>query len=92
MGRIFEHLIYRFNQDNNQTSGEHFTPREVIRLMVRLLFSKHDPALRNPDSIITIYDPACGTGGMLTEAKEFILKPFENVLKKPTVELFGTGN
>lgn len=89
MGRIFEHLIYRFNQENNQTSGEHFTPREVIRLMVRLLFSEDDPALSNPDSIITIYDPACGTGGMLTEAKEFILKPFENKPKKPKVELFG---
>ena len=89
MGRIFEHLIYRFNQENNQTSGEHFTPREVIRLMVRLLFSEDDPALSNPDSIITIYDPACGTGGMLTEAKEFILKPFENQPKKPKVELFG---
>ena len=89
MGRIFEHLIYRFNQDNNQTSGEHFTPREVIRLMVRLLFSENDPALSDPNSIITIYDPACGTGGMLTEAKEFILKPFENKPKKPTVELFG---
>jgi type I restriction enzyme M protein len=44
MGRIFEHLIYRFNQDNNETAGEHFTPREVIRLMVRLLFSEDDSA------------------------------------------------
>lgn len=71
MGRIFEHLIYRFNQDNNETAGEHFTPREVIRLMVRLLFPEDDPTL-HPDNILTIYDPACGTGGMLTEAKEYI--------------------
>ena len=89
MGRIFEHLIYRFNQENNQTSGEHFTPREVIRLMVRLLFSEDDPALKDPNSIITIYDPACGTGGMLTEAKDFILSQFTDESKKPIVELFG---
>ncbi len=89
MGRIFEHLIYRFNQENNQTSGEHFTPREVIRLMVRLLFSEDDPALKDPNSIITIYDPACGTGGMLTEAKDFILSQFKDESKKPIVELFG---
>jgi len=71
MGRIFEHLIYRFNQDNNETAGEHFTPREVIRLMVRLLFPENDPTL-HPDNILTIYDPACGTDGRLTEVKEYI--------------------
>jgi type I restriction enzyme M protein len=90
MGRIFEHLIYRFNQDNNETAGEHFTPREVIRLMVRLLFSEDDPALTNPNSIITIYDPACGTGGMLTEAKEYIHDIQQRKHKKKgQVELFG---
>ena len=90
MGRIFEHLIYRFNQDNNETAGEHFTPREVIRLMVRLLFSEDDSALTNPDSIITIYDPACGTGGMLTEAKEYIHDIQQRKHKKKgQVELFG---
>jgi type I restriction enzyme M protein len=90
MGRIFEHLIYRFNQDNNETAGEHFTPREVIRLMVRLLFSEDDPTLSDPNSIITIYDPACGTGGMLTEAKEYIHQIQERKHNQTgRVELFG---
>ncbi|MBV8884676.1 MAG: SAM-dependent DNA methyltransferase [Chroococcidiopsidaceae cyanobacterium CP_BM_RX_35] len=87
MGSIFEHLIYRFNQDNNETAGEHFTPREVIRLMVRLLLLEDKEALTNPNAIITIYDPACGTGGMLTEAKNFICHPDRN--PKARVELFG---
>jgi type I restriction enzyme M protein len=85
MGSIFEHLIYRFNQDNNETAGEHFTPREVIRLMVRLLVLEDAEALTNPDAIITIYDPACGTGGMLTEAKNHISERNS----KARVELFG---
>lgn len=85
MGSIFEHLIYRFNQDNNETAGEHFTPREVIRLMVRLLVLEDAEALTNPDAIITIYDPACGTGGMLTEAKNHISE--RNA--RARVELFG---
>lgn len=87
MGSIFEHLIYRFNQDNNETAGEHFTPREVIRLMVRLLLLEDEEALTNPNAIVTIYDPACGTGGMLTEAKNFICHRDRN--PKARVELFG---
>jgi type I restriction enzyme M protein len=85
MGSIFEHLIYRFNQDNNETAGEHFTPREVIRLMVRLLLLEDEEALTNPNAIITIYDPACGTGGMLTEAKNYISQRNQDA----RVELFG---
>ncbi|QSJ19750.1 SAM-dependent DNA methyltransferase [Nostoc sp. UHCC 0702] len=88
MGRIFEHLIYKFNQDNNQTAGEHFTPREVIHLMVRLLFSEDDPALAEPNAILTIYDPACGTGGMLTEAKDYILNRNQEI-KPQNIHLFG---
>jgi len=87
MGQIFEHLIYRFNTDNNEYAGEHFTPREVVRLMVRLLLLEDEEALTNPDAIITIYDPACGTGGMLTEAKNYIAHPDRN--PKARVELFG---
>lgn len=87
MGSIFEHLIYRFNQDNNETAGEHFTPREVIRLMVRLLLLEDEEALNNQNAIITIYDPACGTGGMLTEAKNYICHPDRN--PDARVELFG---
>ncbi len=87
MGQIFEHLIYRFNTDNNEFAGEHFTPREVVRLMVRLLLLEDEEALTNPNAIITIYDPACGTGGMLTEAKNYICHPIRN--PKSRVELFG---
>jgi type I restriction enzyme M protein len=87
MGQIFEHLIYRFNTDNNEFAGEHFTPREVVRLMVLLLLLEDEEALTNPNAIITIYDPACGTGGMLTEAKNYICHPDRN--PKARVELFG---
>jgi type I restriction enzyme M protein len=87
MGQIFEHLIYRFNTDNNEFAGEHFTPREVIRLMVRLLLLEDEEALTNPNAIITIYDPACGTGGMLTEAKNYIGHQDRN--PNARVELFG---
>ena len=87
MGQIFEHLIYRFNTDNNEFAGEHFTPREVVRLMVRLLLLEDEEALTNPNAIITIYDPACGTGGMLTEAKDYIVNEDRN--PKARVELFG---
>lgn len=87
MGQIFEHLIYRFNTDNNEFAGEHFTPREVVRLMVRLLLLEDEEALINPNAIITIYDPACGTGGMLTEAKNYICHKDRN--PNARVELFG---
>ncbi len=73
MGYIFEELIRKFSEQYNETAGEHFTPREVIRLMVELLFNEGDPILTDPSIIRTFYDPACGTGGMLTEAKNHIL-------------------
>jgi type I restriction enzyme M protein len=72
MGYIFEELIRKFSEQSNETAGEHFTPREVIRLMVDLLI-KEDPQLKeNPNVHRTIYDPACGTGGMLSLADNYI--------------------
>ena len=63
MGSVFEELIRRFAEQSNETAGEHFTPREVIRLMVNLLFIEDDQALRKLGIVRTLFDPACGTGG-----------------------------
>jgi type I restriction enzyme M protein len=72
MGQIFENLIRRFNELANETAGDHFTPREVIRLMVDLLFIHDDALLRTPGTVRKLLDPACGTGGMLAEAQRHI--------------------
>jgi type I restriction enzyme M protein len=72
MGYMFEELIRRFAEQSNETAGEHFTPREVIRLMVNLLLCEDTAALTAPGVIRTIYDPACGTGGMLSVAEEYL--------------------
>lgn len=72
MGLIFEDLIRRFNEASNETAGDHFTPREVIRLMVNLLFDPDTHALRTRGIVRTVYDPACGTGGMLSVAEEYL--------------------
>jgi type I restriction enzyme M protein len=74
MGSIFEELIRRFSEQSNETAGEHFTPRDVIRLMVDLLFIEDDDVLRKPGVVRTLYDPACGTGGMLSVAEEYLLE------------------
>ena len=74
MGYIFEELLRRFSEMSNETAGEHYTPREVIHLMVNLLFAEHKDELAGTGIIRTIFDPACGTGGMLTIAKEHIQK------------------
>jgi type I restriction enzyme M protein len=71
MGTIFEELIRKFSEQSNETAGEHFTPREVIRLMVRLLIAGNG-SLKQKNIIRTIYDPAGGTGGMLTISKDEI--------------------
>lgn len=63
MGYLYEGLIRRFSELSNETAGEHFTPREVIRLMVNLLFAEDDDALTGPGVVRTLFDPACGTGG-----------------------------
>jgi type I restriction enzyme M protein len=65
MGAVFEELIRKFAELSNETAGEHFTPREVIRLMVNLLFIEDDDALSKPGVVRSLYDPTAGTGGML---------------------------
>lgn len=89
MGLIFEELIRRFSEQYNETAGEHFTPREVIALMVELLLSEGADTLIQPGKIIEIYDPACGTGGMLTEAERAILERSQGLNPPPHVFLFG---
>jgi type I restriction enzyme M protein len=85
MGYLFEELIRRFSEISNETAGEHFTPREVIRLIVDLLLANDEAALTGTGIIRTVYDPACGTGGMLaiTEERMKALNP------KIRVELYG---
>lgn len=74
MGYIFEELIRRFSEQSNETAGEHYTPREVIEMMVEVLFSPDKEVLKKKHIIKTVYDCACGTGGMLSTSKEHILK------------------
>lgn len=75
MGLVFEELIRKFAEISNETAGEHFTPREVIRLMVNLLFIEDDEVLTPGNPIVrTIYDPTAGTGGMLSSAGEYLLE------------------
>ena len=72
MDLIFENLIRRFNELANETAGDHFTPREVIRLMVSILFIQDDKLLATPGTVRKLLDPACGTGGMLAEAQNYL--------------------
>ncbi|WP_017612000.1 type I restriction-modification system subunit M [Nocardiopsis salina] len=72
MGYVFEELIRKFSEISNETAGEHFTPREVITLMANLLLAPDEDTLREPGVIKEILDPACGTGGMLTEVHDHI--------------------
>jgi type I restriction enzyme M protein len=74
MGLVFEELIRRFAELSNETAGEHFTPRDVIRLMVNLLFIEDDDVLSTPNVVRTIYDPTAGTGGMLSIADEYLVE------------------
>ena len=85
MGYLFENLIRRFSEISNETAGEHFTPREVIRLIVDLLIANDREALGGKNFIRWVYDPACGTGGMLALTKEAI----RNLNSEVHVELFG---
>jgi type I restriction enzyme M protein len=85
MGYLFEELIRRFSEISNETAGEHFTPREVIRLIVDLLIANDDTKLTGRGIIRQVYDPACGTGGMLALTEE-ALKDFNPNIR---VELFG---
>ncbi|MFH1743745.1 MAG: class I SAM-dependent DNA methyltransferase, partial [bacterium] len=72
MGYIFEDLIRRFNEASNEEAGDHFTPREVIKLMVNLIFAPDDHVLTTKGIVKTLYDPACGTGGMLSVAEDYV--------------------
>jgi type I restriction enzyme M protein len=72
MGYLYEELIRRFSELSNETAGEHFTPREVIRLMVNLLFAEDADMLTKPGTVRTLFDPACGTGGMLSVAEDYL--------------------
>jgi len=85
MGLLFEDLIRRFNEVANETAGDHFTPREVIQLMVDILFDPDDDLLRLPGAARTMLDPACGTGGMLAEAQKHL---YENNAQAQ-LHLFG---
>src|SRR2546429_1890568 len=85
MGYIFEELIRKFNEALNENPGEHFTPREVIRLMVNLILARDQDALEQNHIVRTVYDPCCGSGGMLTIAKDRILE----INPKAEVHLFG---
>ena len=71
MGQVFEELLRRFSEMSNETSGEHYTPRDVVRLLVSLLFAEHGEDLHGQGVIRSIFDPCCGTGGMLTLGKEY---------------------
>ena len=71
MGQVFEELLRRFSEMSNETSGEHYTPRDVVWLLVSLLFAEHREDLRGQGIIRSIFDPCCGTGGMLTIGKEY---------------------
>ena len=87
MGTIFEELIRRFNEDNNEEAGEHFTPRDVVQLMARLVF---EPVADQIESgTYLVYDGACGTGGMLTVAEETIDEIASSKSKDVSVHLFG---
>jgi type I restriction enzyme M protein len=86
MGYVFEELIRKFNEENNEEAGEHFTPREVIEIMIHLVF---DPIKANLPDPLTIYDAACGSGGMLTEAQNFIEEKFPIEGSKRDIYLYG---
>ena len=86
MGYVFEELIRKFNEENNEEAGEHFTPREVIDLMTNIVF---EPIKNNLPPVMTIYDPACGSGGMLTESQNFIIDPDGKINSTSDVYLYG---
>ncbi|MDO9554638.1 class I SAM-dependent DNA methyltransferase [Rhodonellum sp.] len=86
MGYVFEELIRKFNEDNNEEAGEHFTPREVIDLMTHIIF---EPIKSKLPPVMTIYDPACGSGGMLTESQNFIKDEEGEIKATGDVYLYG---
>lgn len=87
MGYVYEDLIRRFNEENNEEAGEHFTPREIIDLMTRLVFLPVKDKIKKGTYLI--YDPCAGSGGMLTMAKNFILNPDGPIKSKASIHLYG---
>ena len=87
MGTIFEELIRKFNEENNEEAGEHFTPREVIKLMTKLLFLPIKDQIKNKP--LSIYDPCCGSGGMLSISEESIKSSENGIESKGDIFLFG---
>ncbi len=87
MGYVFEELLRKFNEENNEEAGEHFTPREIIRLMAAMIFRPIKDKIK--DTMYLVYDCACGSGGMLTEAEAFIKGFAEEQGKAVSVELYG---
>ncbi len=87
MGTVFEELIRRFNEENNEEAGEHFTPRDVVKLMAKLLFLPVADAIRSGTYLL--YDGACGTGGMLTVAEETLQDLAAEHGKEVSIHLFG---
>jgi type I restriction enzyme M protein len=85
MGYLYEELVRKFSELSNETAGEHFTPREVIRLMVDLLFVEDDEVLQRPGIVKTLFDPACGTGGMLSVAEDYL----RELNPEARLEVFG---
>jgi type I restriction enzyme M protein len=87
MGYVFEELIRKFNEENNEEAGEHFTPRDIIKLMTHLLFEPIKDQIQSGTYLV--YDDACGSGGMLTEAETFLKQLAEAAGKKVAIELYG---
>lgn len=86
MGSIFEELLRKFSEMSNETSGEHYTPRDIVNLLVSLVFAPEIDELSKPNKIVSLYDPCCGTGGMLTVGKEWIKNNVNNDIE---VNMFG---
>ena len=86
MGQVFEELLRRFSEMSNETSGEHYTPRDVVQLLVSLLFAEHREDLSGQGVIRSIFDPCCGTGGMLTIGKEYFR---EQINPEADIRLLG---
>ena len=84
MGTVFEELLRRFNEENNEEAGEHFTPRDAISLLAHLVF---EPVKDHLPKIFSLYDPACGSGGMLTESREYLLRLG---VRSSAIQLSGT--
>ena len=86
MGQIFEELLRKFSEMSNETSGEHYTPRDIVRLLVSLVFSGDKEDLQGKGKIRSVFDPCCGTGGMLTIGKDWVL---ENINPQIEIKIYG---